>query len=264
MSENSQQNKSRGEIQREFQSDFVGQKRREFLANSAKFLGFAAVGFSPLFANAFAANSSVNSQKNSQNSAISKGTILVQNLHKTPTAAQSKNIFLYYSRSLNTHILASYAQSLVGGALWRAQTAQPYPQDYQAMVERARAQRVGGELPQLLAKPDIKGFENVIIAAPLWGMDICAPMKSALASLDLRGKRLFLIVTNAGFGLGASVKSVQKYAKIGRLAGVLDYKFENYEKIVPNLLAINQRQIAENRAFDMLDKDKIHTFLGKI
>ena len=116
-------------------------------------------------------------------------------------------------------------------------------------------------MPQLLSKPDLKGFENVIIAAPLWGMDICAPMKSLLNSVNLQDKRLFLIITNAGFSLGESVKSVQKYAKIKQIAGVLDYSFKNYEKIVPNLLSLNQRQIALNKAFDTLDKRKIQAFV---
>ena len=108
------------------------QTRREFIKNSAK-LGVAvgAVAAFPSLLNAVSSN--LNLAKNSAN------LNLAQNLPQTPTAAQSKNIFLYYSRSLNTHILSSYAQSLVGGALWRTQTAQSYPQDYQVMVERARA-----------------------------------------------------------------------------------------------------------------------------
>ena len=204
--------------------------RREFLKNSSKFAfaGFSVMmGLSPLLAN----------------------------------TNSSKNIFVYYTRTLNTHILVSYAQSLVGGALWQVQTAKPYPKDYQATVALANEQRVGNILPQLLSKPDLKGFENVIIAAPLWGMDICAPMKSLLNSVNLQDKRLFLIITNAGFGLGESVKSVQKYAKIKQIAGVLDYSFKNYEKIVPNLLSLNQRQIALNKAFDELDKRKIQAFV---
>ena len=204
--------------------------RREFLKNSSKF-AFAVfsvmMGLSPLLAN----------------------------------TNSSKNIFVYYTRTLNTHILVSYAQSLVGGALWQVQTTNPYPKDYQATVALANEQRVGNILPQLLSKPDLKGFENVIIAAPLWGMDICAPMKSLLNSVNLQDKRLFLIITNAGFSLGESLKSVQKYAKIKQIAGVLDYSFKNYEKIVPNLLSLNQRQIALNKAFDELDKRKIQAFV---
>ena len=204
--------------------------RREFLKTSSKFAfaGFSVMmGLSPLLAN--------------------------------PNS--SKNIFVYYTRTLNTHILVSYAQSLVGGTLWQVQTAKPYPKDYQATVALANEQRVGNILPQLLSKPDLKGFENVIIAAPLWGMDICAPMKSLLNSVNLQDKRLFLIITNAGFSLGESLKSVQKYAKIKQIAGVLDYSFKNYEKIVPNLLSLNQRQIALNKAFDELDKRKIQAFV---
>ncbi len=242
-------------------SESWNQKRREFLADCAKIGAvIGAVAAFPALLNAVDSSNS-KSANHSTDSAQSKGD---SSADSTTSQGDSRTILLYYSRTLNTHILASYAQSVAGVALWRAQTAQPYPQDYRATVALASEQRKSAFLPPLRTKPDISAFESVIIAAPLWGMDICAPMKSLLSSLDLRGKRLFLIVTNAGYGLGKSVQSVQKYAKMGDLAGILDYPFKNYEKIVPNLLTINQREIAQNRAFDMLDKDKIRAFLAKI
>ena len=112
MSENLQQNKSRGEIKREFQSDFSGAKRREFLTNSAK-IGAAILGGGALFAsNAKAAQTSAQAAthiKAAQNS--------VQNSAKTPTA-KVKTLLIashpYFERSTFIKGLQQAAQSVKG------------------------------------------------------------------------------------------------------------------------------------------------------
>lgn len=86
-------------------------------------------------------------------------------------------------------------------------------------------------------------------------------MKSFLSSVNLSSKELYLIITNAGYGLGASVKSVKSLAKDAKIAKILDYKFKDYEKIAPNLRAQNEAKIATNSAFNALDKGKIARFL---
>ena len=172
---------------------------------------------------------------------------------------KSRNLFIYYTRTLNTHILVSYAQSLIGGDLARIDTIDSYPQDYQQSVALSSKQMADGILPPL--RPyvlDFQRYDNIFIAAPLWNMDLCAPMKSFLHSANLGDKAIYLILTNAGYGLGESVNSAKSYANIG---AILDYEFKDYEKIVPNLLSINMAEIAQNKAFDKLDKEKIAHFL---
>lgn len=181
------------------------------------------------------------------------------------THPQKRNLFVYYTRTLNTHILANYMQGLIGGDLLQIHTAQSYPKDYQQAVALASKQRIRGILPPLLPYSlDLTRYDNVIIAAPLWDMDLCVPIKSFLSALNLGDKRVYFIITNAGFGLGNSVKSVKKFVKAQNLAGILDYKFKDYEKVVPNLLALNQAKIAQNKAFDTLDKAKIAKFVAQI
>ena len=88
MSENSQQNKSRGEIQREFQNDFSGQTRREFVKNSAKLtatLG-AVAAFAPLLN---AASSSANSNLNSANSKANSNQNSGSNAQNSNTKGQT-------------------------------------------------------------------------------------------------------------------------------------------------------------------------------
>lgn len=191
--------------------------------------------------------------------AISCGIVANLAFGKGANKGESRNLFVYYTRTLNTHILVSYAQSLIGGDLARIHTIDAYPQDYQQSVALASKQRVEGILPPL--RPyvlDLQHYDNIFVAAPLWDMDLCAPMKSFLHSANLGDKAIYLIITNAGYGLGASVDSAKSYANI---SAVLDYAFKDYEKIVPNLLSLNQVEISQNKAFDKLDKPKISHFL---
>ena len=62
---------------------------------------------------------------------------------------RGRNLFVYYTRTLNTHILAHYMQGLIGEDLLQIQTQQAYPQDYQSCVALASKQRTQGILPPL-------------------------------------------------------------------------------------------------------------------
>lgn len=220
-------------------------------------------------------NSNLNLSENSSQNSLSRRKFLKKSVKFASLALFSslnlgfasekrgaKNIVIYYTRTLNTHILANYLKSLVGGDLLRIDTAQSYPQDYQATVALAAKQRTQGFLPPL--KPhevDFRDFDSIIIAAPLWGMDLCAPMKSFLNTANFGSKKVHFIITNAGYGLGASIKSAQKLVNVGF---AMDYEFALYEKIRPNLRTINLDKIRQNTAFVELDKTKIANFVKKL
>ena len=185
-----------------------------------------------------------------------------QDLHKTRVDSLKNAIIVYYSRTLNTHILAKYLQSLVGGDLARIQTTQNYPANYQRLVELSAQQSADGIFPPLQPYAlDLQSYDNIFIATPLWNGDICPPIKSLLRGANLGDRAISLIITSAGFGLGVSVDSAKKLVKIG---SILDYEFSDYEKILPNLRTLNESKIAQNRAYDTLDKDKIANFLARI
>ena len=236
--------------------------RREFIANSARIVGVISVaGFVPLWAdspesNADPKDSAQDSKQDSRKSNANSHNDSHHLHHKW------RNIFIYYTRTLNTHILVQYLQSLIGGYLARIQTAQNYPKDYQQLVELSAQQSADGIFPPLQPHTlNLRGYDNIFIATPLWNGDICPPIKSFLRSANFGDRAISLIITSAGFGLGVSVDSAKKLVSVG---AVLDYKFNDYEKILPNLRTINESKIAQNRAYDALDKDKIANFLARI
>lgn len=130
------------------------------------------------------------------------------------------------------------------------------------MVEIARKQRQDNVSPALQDfNANLKDYESIFILSPLWGMDMCVPIKSFLFDRDFLAKNVFLIITNAGYGLGNAPTSLKRYAKNARILGILDYEFKDYEKIEPNLLSLNREKIRQNKAFAKLDKKKIEDFL---
>ena len=234
--------------------------RREFIADSARIVGAISVaGFAPLWA-----DSRKDSHKDSVQDLKQDSPKSNADSHKNSRHLHHKgrNIFIYYTRTLNTHILVSYAQSLIGGDLVRIQTAQDYPKDYQQLVELSAKQSAEGIFPPLQPyELNLRGYNNIFIATPLWNGDICPPIKSLLRGANLGDRAISLIITSAGFGLDVSVDSAKKLVSVG---AVLDYEFSEYEKILPNLRMLNESKIAQNRAYDALDKDKIANFLTRI
>lgn len=109
-----------------------------------------------------------------------------------------KCLIAYYTRTLNTQILSHFIQRVLGADLFALETLNPYPKDYNAMVKLAAEEQRKGFCPSLLALPDTKPYDVILLGTPLWNLDISSPMRTFLAQSDLRGKILIPFVTNAG------------------------------------------------------------------
>src|SRR3954464_6042720 len=63
----------------------------------------------------------------------------------TPRSAGSKILVAYFSRSGNTRVIAGTIHRALGTDLFEIRPAQPYPEDYEETVERARVERDRGD-----------------------------------------------------------------------------------------------------------------------
>lgn len=130
-----------------------------------------------------------------------------------PVAAETEaNILtVYLSRTGNTKAVADIIHKQVGGALHEIQLKTPYPEDYNAIVEKVRKENETGYLPPLKAViTDIENYDTVFIGFPTWGMQLPPPVKSFLHSYDLTGKSVYPFNTNAGYGLGSSINTLKE------------------------------------------------------
>ena len=124
---------------------------------------------------------------------------------------KSQNILIVYlSRTNNTKAVAKMIQSRTGGDLVALELQDPYPKDYQAIVAQVAEENETGFLPPLKTKIDnLDYYDTLFIGFPTWGMQLPPPMKSFLTENDLSGKTVIPFNTNAGYGLGSTIKTVK-------------------------------------------------------
>ena len=128
-----------------------------------------------------------------------------------PDSLQEKKVLIIYlSRTKNTKTVAEMIHQQTGGQLVELELATPYPDKYQKHVDQARKENETGVLPKLKTKiEDIEKYDVIFIGFPTWGMQLPPPMKSFLTVHNLSGKTVVPFNTNAGYGLGSSIKTIK-------------------------------------------------------
>ncbi|MAZ27718.1 MAG: flavodoxin [Cytophagaceae bacterium] len=121
-----------------------------------------------------------------------------------------KILIVYLSRTNNTKAVAKMIQARTGGDLVALELQDPYPENYQEIVARVAEENETGFLPPLKTKIDNLGYyDTVFIGFPTWGMQLPPPIKSFLTENDLSGKTVIPFNTNAGYGLGSSLRTIK-------------------------------------------------------
>lgn len=127
------------------------------------------------------------------------------------TLKNQEVLIVYLSRTNNTKVVAEIINTNVGGKLVALDVENPYPADYQTMVNQVSNENATGYLPPLATRIDnIEKYDVIFIGFPTWGMQLPPPMKSFLNQYDLRGKTLVPFNTNGGYGVGSSFETVKE------------------------------------------------------
>lgn len=133
-------------------------------------------------------------------------------LESLPDTSADKNILIVYlTRTGNTEAVAKMIHEQVGGKLVPLELDTPYPENYQAIVQQVQNENETGYLPPLKTKIDsLDTYDAVFIGFPTWGMRLPPPMKTFLTKYDLSGKTVVPFNTNAGYGLGSSLETIEE------------------------------------------------------
>jgi flavodoxin len=122
-----------------------------------------------------------------------------------------KILVTYFSHSGNTREIANQIHKSVGGDIFEIQSAKPYPQDYDTVVEQARQELKSGHKPALKPKmKTIKPYDLVFIGHPNWWGTVPAPVRTFLSEYDFSGKTIVPFCTHEGSGLGHSAADISK------------------------------------------------------
>ena len=124
-------------------------------------------------------------------SACSSSAIKNGNANRKVGSDSSKILIVYLSRTNNTKAVAEIIHQYVGGRLVALELVNPYPENYQAIVQQVVNENETGYLPPLKTKIDsIEKYDLVFVGFPTWGMKLPPPMKSFLKQYNLSGKTI--------------------------------------------------------------------------
>lgn len=131
---------------------------------------------------------------------------------EVPDMADTNKILVaYFSRTGNTRALAEEIAEQTGAEVFEIIPAEPYPDDYDATVERFRKERAENARPAIASEvANMEQFTTVFIGFPNWGDDMPHIVYTFLEQYDLSGKTVVPFCTNGGGGFGNSLDGLKR------------------------------------------------------
>jgi flavodoxin len=125
--------------------------------------------------------------------------------------SDSNVLIVYLTRTNNTKAVAEMIHEKVGNSMLVALVPEnPYPENYQEIVDQVDRENENDYLPPLKTQIDsIEQYDVVFLGFPTWDMQMPPPMKSFLNQNDFSGKTVIPFNTNAGFGVGSGFDMVK-------------------------------------------------------
>lgn len=104
-----------------------------------------------------------------------------------------------------TEYVARLIQDYVGGDLHLIQVTEPYPADFDTVVDQNHEEMDAGTLPELVASDlDVSQYDTVFIGYPVWATNAPQAIFTFISQYDLSGKTIIPFCTHNGYGAGGS------------------------------------------------------------
>lgn len=111
----------------------------------------------------------------------------------------------------NTEVLAEAIAAELGADLFKIDTVEPYPTDYYATTDQAKAELRAQARPAIKGPlPSMEGVDAIVLGYPNWWGTMPMAVKTFLDSYDLSGVTIAPFCTNEGSGLGGSVGDLKR------------------------------------------------------
>jgi len=135
-------------------------------------------------------------------------------MKKSENASGTKEnhiLVAYFSRSGNTRVVANQIHKTIGGDIFEIIAVDPYPRDYDEVVERAGKELREQYRPKLKTKVENMASYNVVfVGYPNWWGTIPMPVATFLSEYDFTGKTIVPFCTNEGSRFGQSITHIKK------------------------------------------------------
>ena len=154
-----------------------------------------------------------------------------------------KTLVLYYSQTSNTKTVATEIATRLNADIEEIALVEPYDTAFQATIDRCKADREKGILPEIKPlKSNVADYDVVFIGYPVWFGTYAPPMASLLDKVDLSGKKVVPFCTFGSGGLESSMKDLaakQPNAEILPGYGVRAARLDAVPKEVEQFLTVS-------------------------
>lgn len=130
-----------------------------------------------------------------------------------------KTIIVYFSKSGRTKRTAEKIAAVTGSDLYEIQTRKKYPSNYFKTLGIARAELKRNEYPELAGRPDLSGYDRILLGFPIWFGTCPMAVLSFVKETSLEGKVIYPFCTSGASGCdkaGASISAAAAGAKVQR------------------------------------------------
>ena len=122
---------------------------------------------------------------------------------------KSKVLVLYYSLTSNTKTVAQEIATRLDADIEEITLVEPYDTAFQATIDRCKADREKGILPEIKPlKSNVADYDWIFIGYPIWFGTYAPPIASLLEKVDLSDKPVVPFCTFGSGGLESSVKDL--------------------------------------------------------
>jgi flavodoxin len=125
---------------------------------------------------------------------------------------EENNILVaYFSHTGNTRVIANQIHENVGGDIFEIVTVDPYPDDYNACVDKAKQEQDDDYRPELATKVEnMDSYDVVFVGYPNWWGTMPMAVFTFLEEYDFSGKTIVPFCTHEGSRLGRSVEDIKE------------------------------------------------------
>lgn len=126
------------------------------------------------------------------------------------TETGSNSLIVYFSWSGNTESVANEIQAQTGGDIFEIVPAQPYTDDYDALLDIAQEEQANGARPAIAETVEnFEQYDTVYFGFPNWWGDMPMILYTFLDEYDFSGKTIAPFVTSGGSGFSGTISTIE-------------------------------------------------------
>lgn len=113
----------------------------------------------------------------------------------------------------NTHIVAEMIAKETGGKLFRIETVKPYPDEYKACLEVAKAEKGSNARPEIKGDVKVEDYDIIFLGYPNWWGDMPMVVYTFIEKHNWNGKTVVPFCTHEGSGLSGTERKLKNVCR---------------------------------------------------